>query len=117
MDQLVKLKTEIDRLTNNEEEDLIDMYYELTINFDLKLITNKMLQSQKLYFLKECGLSNEEIQFYDQFDNKNPINNINYLIKLSEYDAIKARVFKFLFNRLRKKQVESLFPIEDLTKN
>lgn len=112
MNELVEFKNQVVSLSD-DDDDLIDKYFELTINFDIKLITNKLTQKQKLRFLGKCGLTSEEIQFYDRFDNSHYQNNINYLIDLAEYDAIKARIFKFLFSILRTQPVNYLLKFHD----
>ena len=104
MDELIVLQNNIMNLKNNDDG-LLDMYFQITLNFDLHKMTNKLSEKEKNIFLTRCGLTFEEINFYNEFDYSNYENTINYIIKLSEYDSIKSKVFKVLFSTLRCKHI------------
>ena len=111
MDKLITLQNEIVKLSD-QEDDLIDAYYRLTMQFNLKSITDCLTIRQRRILLTKSGLSPHDIKFFDKFDNYNYQNTIEYIIGLSRYDSIKSRVFAFLFSTLSNKSRELTNSIE-----
>src|SRR5437660_767463 len=99
MNELTTLKDKILSLSD-ERDDLIDKYMELKINFNLKLVTSQFTGKQKYIFLTRCGLTSDEIEFYDKFNDTNFKNDIDYIIDLLVYYFIKTKIFKSLFSIL-----------------
>lgn len=103
MNELIKFKDEVMRLSDNEDC-FMDAYYTLTLNCDIKLITDQLTKKQRQSFLTKCGLTSEEIEFYTYFDT-NYQNTIEYIINYSKYDSMRYRIYAFLFSLFATQQI------------
>jgi hypothetical protein len=106
MDSLVKFENQVTKIVENENgDDLMDLYYQLTITCDVKLITDSLPESKRYDFLIKCGLLPEEIDYFNNFDT-NYQNTLEYIIGYSKYDSIKYRIYTYLFSLFANRQIE-----------
>ena len=96
MNELIEFRNEVTKLSN-EEDDFMDSYYTLTLNCDIRLITDRLTDKQRFNLLIKCGITPEEIEYYNNFDT-NYQNNLEYIIRYSKYDSIRYRIYAYLFS-------------------
>jgi hypothetical protein len=108
MDALIKFRdTVANKLTLERGDEFLDLYYQLTIDCDVKLITDQLSEKKRYYLLMNCGLLPEEIDYYNHFDT-NYQNTLEYIIAFAKYDAIRHRIYAFLFSLFASKQIHDV---------
>jgi hypothetical protein len=104
MEALIKFKNNVIYKLNIEGCDFLDLYYTLTISCDVKLITNQLSETQRYNFLIKCGISPKDINYYNHFDT-NHQNTLDYIIAFAKYDAIRHKIYAFLFSLFASNQI------------
>lgn len=100
MDELILFHKEL-QLVNHQHEGLVDLYYQLTMNLNIREVLDRLSDRHRNILLNESRLSLSERSFILNYDRNTPMTSIHDLSYMAEYDYIKSKIYRFLFNTLQ----------------